>query len=304
MSLASGLWLTHKPVGATSFQTVRAFHDEAAELRGKPPAICHGGTLDPFAHGLLLVLVGPTTQLMDFHHAAPKTYRAEVRWGAETDNGDPHGAVVQRGDPGALTPAKLDAALQPFLGWTGQVPPPTSAKKLGGEPAYRKVMRGEHVELPPSRVFLHSARWVEHALPERSVLELTCRGGFYVRAFARDLGRALGCFAHLATLARPSIGPWEDPGVGRRVFVAPDALLPWLPSRVLTDHEVGVLRQGQPIPRGALVAARWRFPASFPVEPLVRAVHQDRLIGVLRERDEGLGAEKLLRGRFELTSRG
>jgi tRNA pseudouridine55 synthase len=298
VSVEPGLWLTHKPRGATSFETVRAFLREAEQGPKKPPAICHGGTLDPFAEGLLLVLVGPTTQLMDFHHAAPKTYRAELRWGAETDNGDPLGAVTHEGDPSALTAERLHDALLPFLGWTEQVPPPTSAKKLGGEPAYRKVHRGETVVLPPSRVYLHTARWVEHALPERSVLEVVVRGGYYVRSLARDLGRALGCYAHLSRLERPRIGPWDDPGENRREWVPPTELLPWLPSRVLDDQEVGALRSAGMIERRRLEPPRWTPPTGFPVEPRVRAIHQGRLIGVLDEADDGLRVAKLLRGRF------
>src|SRR5512146_2806127 len=133
-----GLYLVHKPPGITSFSVVRAAKEELA-ARGRPRKLplCHGGTLDPFAEGLLLLLAGEATRLMDLLHEAPKRYVAEVAWGAETDNGDPLGRVVAQGDPSALTPELLDAALAPHLGWTEQVPPSTSAKKIGGEPAYR-----------------------------------------------------------------------------------------------------------------------------------------------------------------------
>ena len=192
--MTPGIHLLHKPVGVTSFSLVQP------ELG--PVPVCHGGTLDPFAEGLLLLLAGPLTRTMELLHALPKTYVAEVVWGAETDNGDAGGKVVFTGDASALTPARLDEALAPLLGWTEQVPPPTSAKKIDGEPAYRKVHRGETVTLPPSRVYLHSARWLSHALPRSSRLLLTCRGGYYVRSLARDVGRALGCGAHLSALKK------------------------------------------------------------------------------------------------------
>ena len=203
-----GIYLAHKPVGVTSFSLVRTLMQEveAAGLSRKRLPVAHGGTLDPFAHGLMLLLAGPATQLMDLLHTAPKTYVAEVAWGVETDNGDLLGQVVSRGPTAGLTPERLDAALRPFLGWHDQVPPTTSAKKVDGEPAYRRVHRGETVTLPPSRVYLHAARWRSHALPERSVLELTCRGGFYVRALARELGRSLGCGACGRALSGERLG--------------------------------------------------------------------------------------------------
>ncbi len=211
-----GLYLVHKPVGPTSFSIVRAFQQELEASGGRRLAICHGGTLDPFAEGLLLVLVGQATRLFDHLHAIPKVYEAELAWGRETDNGDPTGRVIAEGDPSTLTPEAIEQQASTFLGWHDQVPPTTSAKKIDGEPAYRKVHRGEAVTLPPSRVYLHALRWMNHALPTHSRVELTCRGGYYVRAFARDLGRRLECPAHLSALHRTAIGPWSDPGRRRQ----------------------------------------------------------------------------------------
>jgi tRNA pseudouridine55 synthase len=293
-----GIYLAHKPVGDTSFSVVRAFQAELQAARpGKRIPVCHGGTLDPFAHGLLLLLVGPATRLMERIHPVPKRYVAEVSWGAETDNGDLLGRVVHQGDASALTPQALDAALEPFRGWHDQIPPATSAKKVGGEPAYRKAHRGEEVVLPPSRVYLHEARWLAHELPRSSRLELTCRGGFYVRALARELGRALGCGAHLSRLHRAAIGPWEDPGPGRRVGLHGREVLPWCARRELSDAERGELRRERPIPRGPLHPPDWLLPAGFPdPEAPVRAFHQGRLVALLRARGEELEAVMELRG--------
>lgn len=284
-----GLYLLHKAAGPTSHALVRAFMQDV-EARGgsrKELPVCHGGTLDPFARGLLLVLAGPLTRGMDRLHVAPKTYVADVAWGAETDTGDAGGRVVQRGETAHLTPAALDAALAPFLGWTAQVPPATSAKKVDGEPAYRKAHRGEVVELPPSRVYLHTARWLSHALPATSRLELTCRGGYYVRALARDLGRALGCGAHLTGLARTAIGPWRDPGpeVAQPVGVHGRELLPWLPARALTHPEWDAVKAWKPLPRGDLQPPDWKLPEGFPEpEPReVRAYVRSKLVALLRD---------------------
>jgi tRNA pseudouridine55 synthase len=295
--MTPGIYLVHKPVGPTSFSVVQSFLEETRARPGKRVPVCHGGTLDPFAEGLLLMLVGGATRLFELLHAVPKTYEAEVVWGTETDTGDLHGRPVHQGDAGALTPAMLDAALTRFLGWQEQVPPATSAKKVGGEPAYRKAHRGEVVELPPSRVYLHEARWLSHALPRSSRLLLTCRGGYYVRSLARDVGRALGCGAHLAALRRTAIGPWADPGPGQRVGLHGRDLLPWGRARPLTDQEVGELRRERGIPAGPVQPPDWRLPAGFPdPEAPVRGFHQGRLTFLLRERDGALWSEAELRG--------
>ncbi|MFL5346001.1 MAG: tRNA pseudouridine(55) synthase TruB [Hyalangium sp.] len=293
-----GISLAHKPVGDTSFSLVRAAMEELQAARpGKRTPVCHGGTLDPFAEGLLLLLVGQATRLMELIHPVPKRYVAEVVWGAETDNGDLLGRVVHQGDASHLTPVALEAALAGFRGWHEQVPPATSAKKVDGEPAYRKAHRGEQVVLPPSRVYLHEARWLAHELPRSSRLELTCRGGFYVRALARDVGRVLGCGAHLSRLHRTAIGPWEDPGPGRRVELHGRQVLPWCATRELSDAEVGELRRERPIPRAQLLAPDWRLPAGFPdPDAPVRGFHQGRLVMLLREREGQLACESELRG--------
>lgn len=295
--MTPGIYRVHKPVGVTSFSVVQSFLDETRARPGKRVPVCHGGTLDPFAEGLLLVLVGGATRLFELLHAVPKTYEAEVIWGTETDTGDLHGKPVHQGDTSSLTPEALDAALASFVGWKDQVPPATSAKKVGGEPAYRKAHRGEVVELPPSRVYLHHAQWLSHSLPHSSRLLLTCRGGYYVRALARDVGRALGCGAHLSALRRTAIGPWEDPPPGQRIGVHGSGLLPWSRTRFLTDHDVGELRQERGIPLSVVLPPEWKPPPGFPDPGApVRGFHQGRLTFLLRERDGALWSETELRG--------
>ncbi len=268
----------------------------AFEAGQKKLALGHGGTLDPFADGLLLVLAGQATRLMELLHPLPKTYVAEVAWGTETDTCDLHGLPVATSDRGPTSEA-LEAALDPFLGWTEQVPPATSAKKIDGEAAYKKAHRGEVFELEPSRVYLHSAGWISHDLPRASVLEITCRGGYYVRSVARDLGRNLGCGAHLAKLHRTAIGPWSDPGSESAGLVAGADLLPWCPSRLLTSEEAEHLAHGRAIPVGEALPAAWALPEGFPDPgaPL-RALHEGRLVALLRPAEEGLRTFANLRG--------
>jgi tRNA pseudouridine55 synthase len=151
--------------------------------------------------------------------------------------------------------------------------------------------------MPPSRVYLHEARWLDHDLPRASRLRLVVRGGYYVRALARDLGRLVGCGAHLTQLHRTAIGPWNDPGAGRSIELHGRDLLPWAPVRPLSDQDVGDLRQERAITVGDLLPPDWRLPQGFPdPEPIVRGFHLERLAFLLRRGGGGLQPVTELRG--------
>lgn len=292
-----GVFLVHKQVGESSFDVVRRFKHEVYEAQQKKWALGHGGTLDPFAEGLLLVLSGQATRLMELMHPLPKSYEAKVRWGIETDTCDHLGLSVMEGDAMTLTPAALDAALASHLGWKDQIPPATCAKKIDGESAYKKAHRGEEVILPPSRVYLHEAAWLDHDLPTSSTLRITCRGGFYVRSLARDLGRQLGCGAHLERLSRTAIGPWANPGPGDQLLVQGEALIPWCPRRELLEDEAEHLQHGRPIVIGQVLPADWLLPEGFPVPSLpVRGLFGGKLLALLEEREGKLWTAANLRG--------
>jgi len=296
--MTPGIHLFHKPVGPTSFslvqeciRTIHAAHPQ------HPPSVCHGGTLDPFASGLLLILVEPATQLFDYLHAVPKVYEATVRWGVETENGDPLGNITSTGDTSVLTPARLDEVLGTFVGWREQTPHVTSARRVGGERAYVRARRGEQVQMPAAQVYLHEASWLAHDLPNQSRLRITVRGGYYVRALARDIGRTLRCGAHLGELHRVSIGPWSDPGPGKSGELHGSQILPWAIRRILTDQEVGELRQGRYIPRGKLLPSDWDLPAGFPnPQAPIRGFHKDLLRFLLDTEGDKLRARVTLRG--------
>jgi tRNA pseudouridine55 synthase len=295
--LSPGIYLAHKPVGQSSFDVVRSFKRAAIDAGQKKWTLGHGGTLDPFAKGLLLILSGQATRLMELIHPLPKVYEADVEWGVETDTGDHHGRVNFEGDTKMLTEPALNEALRHFLGWTEQIPPVTSAKKIDGEAAYKKAHRGETVEMKPSRVYLHEAWWLSHSLPTKSRLKIVCRGGYYVRSLARDLGRALGCGSHLSSLHRTAIGPFDDPGQhGQGPVVGLDSLS-WCPSRVLSEEEADHLAHGRPIGKGEVVAPRYALPMGFP-DPFVHisGVFQAKLVSLLVEREGALWVVANLRG--------
>jgi len=295
--LSPGVYLAHKPVGLTSFDVVRSFKRAAFDAGQKKWPVGHGGTLDPFARGLLLVLSGQATRLMELIHPLPKAYEAIVEWGVETDSGDHLGGIVSERCAEGITEERLGDAVKGFLGWSSQVPPATSAKKIGGEAAYKKVHRGEDVILPPSQVYLHEAEWASHDLPKRSKLRIVCRGGFYVRSLARDLGRALGCGAHLSGLLRKAIGPWEDPGEnGQGLATGPDAL-PWCPMRALSEEESDHIAKGRPIRIGEVAAGRHSLPEGFPDPSApIAAIFQSKLVALLKERGGELWPVANLRG--------
>ena len=290
-----GIYLVHKEIGKSSFDVVRAFKREAANNGHKKFIFGHGGTLDPFAEGLLLVLAGQATRLMDLMHNLPKTYVAKITWGVETDTCDHMGLPVATNDLMPSVPV-LNGTLPSFIGWQEQIPPATCAKKINGEAAYKKAHRGEEVNLSASKVYLHEACWASHDKTS-STLYLTCKGGYYVRALARDLGRALGCYAHLSALIRTDIGPWHNPGISCNALVCGEELIPWCSSRFLNHNEANDLLYGRPILLGDVIANQWQLPNGFPAfaQP-IRGLYNGKLVALLRERDGVLRSYANLRG--------
>jgi tRNA pseudouridine55 synthase len=269
--VGEGVWLVNKTVGPTSFETLDALRPKFAQLKA-----CHGGALDPFASGLLVVLAGNAVHAFHLLHELPKTYVATIAWGTETDNGDLHGKVIAEGDASAVTQAKLDEALKTQLGWQMQVPPKFSNKRVGKERAWRRAQAGEEFELPAEREYLHEATWLS-----TTELRLTCRGGYYVRALARDLGRGLGCRGHLTQLHREAIGPWRCPS-GEPEYLPLLEALSWLPRRALSDDELGRVRRKEKLELKNPERAAWQVPLEFP-EPQKRVlgVHQGRAAALL-----------------------
>jgi tRNA pseudouridine55 synthase len=197
----AGLLLVDKPAGITSHDVV----DIARRVYGER-SIGHLGTLDPFATGLLVLLLGRCTRLATFIENEPKVYEATIRFGEETDTGDPTGDVIRTA---ALpSPESVHAAIPALTGEIRQVPPEFSAKKILGAPAYRAARAGTPVVLAPSAVSVHA--WDVVSLSEQEMnVSISCGGGTYVRALARDLGRACGSAAHLTSLRRTRSGPFD-----------------------------------------------------------------------------------------------
>ena len=189
-----------KPAGMTSHDVVQRVR-RALGIR----AAGHTGTLDPFATGLLVVLVGRATRLARFVEARSKTYLATARLGIRTDTDDLTGRVIDTCDVAALDETRLRDALSKFVGTQLQRPPEYSAKHVGGVRSYQKARRGEAVQLASVSVTVEHIEVVECRLP-LVTFRAVVSSGTYLRALARDLGERLGVGAHLTSLRREAIG--------------------------------------------------------------------------------------------------
>jgi tRNA pseudouridine55 synthase len=213
-------------------------HDVVAEVRRSLPRgtkVGHAGTLDPFATGLLLVLVGRATRAQRFLMGLPKTYRAVARLGWTSDTGDRDGELVQTD--------RIPERLEIPVGEQLQRPPAYSAVRVGGERAYALARRGEEVETEPRPVTVHRAELLWHE-GERAAFEIECSAGTYVRTLITELADA-----YCEELERTAIGPFalEDAESDRLVPLA--EALSFLPERSLSAAEAANVRHGRRVPR-------------------------------------------------------
>ena len=198
---AEGLLLVDKPAGITSHDVV-----QIARRAYQEKSIGHLGTLDPFATGLLILLLGRFTRLATFIATEPKVYDATIRFGAEMDTDDCTGSVIREA-PLPEMEAVL-GAIPFFTGAITQVPPAYSAKSVDGTRAYDAARMGDPLELDPVEV--NVAGWSVRAARETEIdVTIECGTGTYIRSLARDLGRAVGSAAHLASLRRMRSGPFR-----------------------------------------------------------------------------------------------
>ena len=199
----SGWLVVDKPAGITSTSVVNkvrwAFDAKKAG---------HAGTLDPDATGVLAVALGEATKTVPYITDALKAYEFTVRFGQATRTDDAEGDVIASSD---LRPSDGDIkeALHAFVGDIEQVPPQFSAVKIDGERAYKRARDGEDMELSARPLYVDELTLLDRPDADHAVLMLVCGKGGYVRSIARDLGEALGCFAHVRTLRRIWSGPFE-----------------------------------------------------------------------------------------------
>ena len=250
----SGWLVVDKPAGLTSTAVVNKVK-WALDARKAG----HAGTLDPEATGVLAIALGEATKTVPHITDALKAYRFAVRLGQQTDTDDAEGRVTDTSDtrPDDDT---IKAALGGFLGEIMQVPPRFSAVKIDGERAYKRARDGEEFETVARPLWVEEIVLADRPDPETAVIDMTCGKGGYVRAVARDLGQALGCFGHVETLRRLWSGPFDaEDGVSMETIEAlartPDLdthLRPLedglvdLPMVMATQEGAARLRNGNP----------------------------------------------------------
>jgi tRNA pseudouridine55 synthase len=264
MSEIDGVLLVDKPEGPTS-------HDVVAMARRalRTKRVGHTGTLDPFASGLLILCLGPSTRLAEYLSGLPKSYSATIRLGVSTTTDDATGESIFTGDAGGVSRESLLEALATQVGEIDQLPPFFSAKKVDGERMYAAARRGERVERQPSRVTISSIDLVTFDPP---IAEITvdCGSGTYIRSIARDIGEILGVGGHLTHLRRTRVGTFSvadavpvselaDEVAVSGAFRPPSSAVSHLPSLALGDAEIAALRHGRAVP------AADALPAGGPI---------------------------------------
>ncbi len=290
----TGILLVDKPSGPTSHDVVATVRRVTAER-----AVGHTGTLDPTATGLLLLVLGRATRLAALLTGGDKTYAATIRLGFATDTDDVTGTPIPGNGPGGSPlpgDAALAAAIADFRGTYEQVPPSHSAKHVAGRRAYDLARRDEAVALKPAAVTVRELTMTgrDAALVH---LHVVATAGFYVRALARDVGRRLGCGAHLTALRRMRSGGFDvadavplgelaalGPALEERL-IPPAAALPQLPAVHLTVAGLKRAAHGNPVGPEHL-AERWVPPATTSLK--VRLLDPDSGLVALADARGGL----------------
>jgi tRNA pseudouridine55 synthase len=253
----SGWLILDKPEGLTSTKAVgrvRWLYDAAKAG--------HAGTLDPLATGILPIAFGEATKTVPFAVEGVKAYRFTVRFGAETDTDDTEGKVTGTSERRPAT-EEIEAALPQFIGEISQVPPRYSALKVDGARAYDLARDEEEFELAPRTVIIDRLTLIERPDPDHCVLETQCGKGTYVRALARDLGRALHCLGHVSALRRTRVGSFgeadavtldavegaaeEGPEAALALLQPVETALQDLPALTMSSSDAARLRRGQAV---------------------------------------------------------
>jgi tRNA pseudouridine55 synthase len=238
-------------------------HDAVARMRrlAETREVGHLGTLDPMATGVLPLVIGRATRLSRFYARSEKVYEAEIRFGFSTDSYDSDGVATSPETEPDLDAAAVEEALASFRGTFLQMPPPVSAKKLSGVPAYKLAREKALAELKPVEVHVEEAALlgVEGAVAR---VRVRCSAGTYVRAIAHELGKALGCGAHVKALRRtqsgefsidaarplPALEELASRGALDEALVPAARLMPDIPSEYVDELNEAHIRHGRDFP--------------------------------------------------------
>lgn len=291
-----GLIVIDKPAGPTSHDVVQRVRKALAMRR-----VGHGGTLDPDATGVLLVAAGQATRFFPFLSKEAKVYEGRIRLGFATDTYDASGRLVSELSSDLPDRGELAAAMKAFEGESLQKPPRYSAKKIAGSPVYKLARADKEFELEPAPVTITRFLLRDYRPPDLD-FEAACSAGTYIRSLAHDLGRGLGCGAHLAVLRRTAVGPYglDDAvaladfeeaaarGEQARFILPPDRLLPWAPAVVVRPEAEPLVRNGRPLGTSDLAAPFPEFSRPDAPDTLARLLSTDgRLLALARPTPDG-----------------
>lgn len=245
-----GFILLDKPAGITSHDAVR----KVRQIFGIKK-VGHAGTLDPFATGLLIVLLGPATRLAEYLLDLPKTYGAEITLGATSDTDDVTGKIFSTKVSDIPTENQINQILKTFTGLTQQIPPTYAATKIKGQRAYHYARRGESVPQKPRPIKIYDIKLLGYQYPKLK-LRVTCGRGTYIRALARDIGAALKTGGYCSNLRRLAIGKfavkdaYKMTDLPTKLSTAPLAdklLVDHLPKIILSPDNVAKFKQGKAV---------------------------------------------------------
>lgn len=291
-----GLLVIDKPAGLTSHDVVQRVRKLFGTRR-----VGHGGTLDPDATGVLTVALGQATRFFPFISKDNKAYEGRIRLGFSTDTYDGSGRPTSVESVDWPDRDAVSAAMARFEGRILQAPPPFSAKKVGGTPAYKLARAREEFSLKPSEIVVRAYRLVSYA-PPFIAFEVECSAGTYVRSLAHDLGRDLGCGAHLDALRRTAAGPYRLEravtlenlensaleGTAPAFLIPVEDLLPDVPAVRIRPEAVARVRNGSPLASSHLApadAGQAPLPAEAPVLRLIGP--SGRLLALARPSPDG-----------------
>ena len=256
--VVNGILVLDKPLDISSngaLQTVKRLY------RAKKAG--HTGSLDPLATGVLPLCFGEATKFSQFLLDADKRYRTEVKLGVTTETGDAEGEVVETKEIGDISVEQLEAVLAQFRGTIEQIPSMYSAIKVDGKPLYKLARQGIEIERKSRTIEIFELNLLGLE-GDTLKLDVHCSKGTYIRTLAEDIGKVLGCGAHVAALRRTASGPFKleqavtvqeleqclendgEQGLDE-LLLSPSAALPDWPSVELTEISASYLRQGQPV---------------------------------------------------------
>ncbi len=248
----NGVLVIDKPAGMTSHDVVA----RARRILGER-SIGHLGTLDPMATGVLPLVLGRLTRLSQFYGSAEKTYQGEISFGFATNTYDAEGEPASEPVAVSLSLEQLRELTGRFLGRIQQMPPPFSAKKIAGVPAYKLARKNQEVELKPVEVEVKEFE-VLSLDGERMQFRARVSSGTYIRSIAHEMGQAVGCGAHLSSLRRTRVAEFDEAdarsleevekaaaqGLPGELFVHPRRLMPGMPAVTATDEAAAKIRNG------------------------------------------------------------